>query len=334
MSLADLVGARGDLSQRTVVGLWQSERTFRVMGTDAHVLTWQEPYPLTSPEDLLDLAEAELARLEDRWSRFRLDSDVSRINIGAGRAVAVAPETVDLLRWAQTAYERTGACFDPTLLTELVTAGYDRPFDDLPPRRSGLEGHEPAAGRRLPRPWPVDVDPDRGTASTSPDRLLDLGGVGKGRAADMVAARLVQEGALGACVNLGGDLRVTGATPEPEGIIVAVEDPFVAGRTLTSVRVANAAVATSSCRRRRWRMGDDEVHHLIDPRTGRPARTGIAAATVVAPSAAWAEVGAKVAVLAGAEQAVDRLADLALSALIITEDGAQLRVGDFERFEP
>ena len=110
-----------------------AERAFRAMGTDAHVLVWTSDACPVAPGDLLEVAEAEVERLEARWSRFRPDSDVSRLNRSAGQPVEVDADTLDLLDLCRVAAARTGGAFDPTVLPALLAAGYDRTFTELAP---------------------------------------------------------------------------------------------------------------------------------------------------------------------------------------------------------
>ena len=147
----------------------------------------------------------------------------------------------------------------------------------------------------------IIVDPAAGTVSLPAGIALDFGGIGKGWAVDrMVAILRHAHGVRGGLVNAGGDLRVWGEAPDAAADwTVGVEDPRDADRDRAILGVTDSAVATSSTAYRRWRRGDRWVHHLLDPRTGRPAETDLAAVTVVGPSAMWAEIHAKVALLHG-----------------------------------
>ena len=132
---------------------------------------------------------------------------------------------------------------------------------------------------------------------------LDLGGIGKGAAADEVSAELLAAGVpgvTGVLVNLGGDLRARGEAPQPHGWVVDVDDPLDTGRT-GLLAFAEGAIATSTKLRRAWTRGERTLHHLIDPRTGEPAESGLASVTVVAGEAWRAEVLAKAAFVAGVD---------------------------------
>ena len=294
-----------------------AERRFFVMGAEAHLRVLGP-----GATALLARAEARLAELEACWSRFLPGSDLSRVNAAAGQPVTVQPETAELVELALAAWALTDGRFDPTVLPALVAAGYDRSFAVLAAR-----GPAGAPGPAQPAPGCAAVEVRAGTVHVPPGVQLDLGGIGKGRGADLVAAQLLAQGATGACVNLGGDVRVAGSPPAAspsaevdevgEAWTIAVEHPLEPA-TIVTLALAGGAVATSTTAYRRW--GED-AHHLIDPATGRPARTDLLAVTVVAAEAAWAEVVAKAALLAGFDAAGRVIGDLGLTGLLVDTQG-------------
>jgi thiamine biosynthesis lipoprotein len=156
---------------------------------------------------------------------------------------------------------------------------------------------------------------------------LDLGGIGKGLAADLVVAELLHRGASGACVNLGGDLRVSGVPPTDDGWVLDVA--YAPG---VLIALADGAAATSSRLERRWRRAGRDLHHLIDPRSGMPANTGIAAITVLAGRAADAELLTKAAFLAGADEAPQLVASAGATGLLLLDDGALVALPGVERY--
>jgi thiamine biosynthesis lipoprotein len=262
---------------------------FRVMGTDAHVVV------VRGPIGSCELAAARLADLEALWSRFRDDSELSRLNAAGSRPVVVSRVTFELIERAVRAWERTGGAFDPTVLPALNAAGYDRDYAEI----------RNADGDEVPPPVPpgagvVELDAVVRSVRLPPQVALDLGGIAKGFAADLVAAELVDVGAEGVCVNLGGDLRVSGASPTGDAWAIEVErEPGQpAGPDAPDLLVvAEGGVATTSRRRRVWRRGGEDRHHVIDPRTGRPAHVPWSSVTVIAGCAADAEPAATAAFL-------------------------------------
>jgi thiamine biosynthesis lipoprotein len=291
------------------------------MGSQCHLL-------VTGDEPLLDQANRWLDDLESAWSRFLPDSDVSRLNAADGRPTGVRPETVDVLTLAIEAWAATGGRFDPTTLPALVAAGYDRSFEHAGDFEAGAAGFEP---RPAPGCVAIEIDREQCTVRLPAGIKLDLGGIGKGRAADLIADRLIAAGTRGACVNLGGDARLAGTPADGGPWTVGVEHP-VTGQLVATLALGDGAVATSTVTHRRW--GDDGAHHLIDPTTGRPSTTDLLGVTVVAGTAAWAEVYAKTALLAGSAGAADVVTRAGLTGMTVDRDGVVWTLPGLEVFVP
>jgi thiamine biosynthesis lipoprotein len=269
-------------------------RQFRAMGTVVELLVEADD---AQPE--LDAAESEFYRLEALLSRFRPDSELSRLN--EAKTLAVDPDLTRVVELALQARERTGGRFDPTVHDAVVAAGYDRSFERVPrdvatpPRAAACSGRVRIDGER--------IELDR-------DVRLDLGGIGKGFAVERVAAILASAGPC--LANAGGDLTVRGA-PWPVGLETADD-------TIT-LQLERGAIATSGRDRRRWLRNGREQHHLIDPTSGAPADTDLLRVTVVAANAIDAEVWAKALFLAGEERAIDEAGALGLPTVLVTGDG-------------
>jgi thiamine biosynthesis lipoprotein len=258
----------------------------RAMGTEVTLIA--APAQARAFTRAAQAVESIFAREEMRFSRFRPDSELSRVNARAGRWTKVSPAFAALLHHSLEAAARTGGLFDPTVLPAVVAAGYDRDFDQLiAEARSALHPPQPC-GR-----WP-EVQLDDDLVRLPIGMAIDFGGVAKGWTVDLAAHAAVGQGLPWAIVNAGGDLRLAG---HPEsGIHVAVEDPDDRQREVLRVMLVAGALATSSITIRSWGPG---LHHLIDPRTGHPASTGILQATVWAETCAEAEVRSKWALLEG-----------------------------------
>lgn len=297
------------------------ELSFPAMGTDVHLLTvgGDGPGPLGAAWDLV-------TSLEARWSRFRPESELSRLNAAGGRPVHLPEDTFALVEAAVEAWRLTGGRFDPTVLPALAAAGYDRSFELL--TDDGPVGRCPA----VPGCGGIVFQRDLGLAVLPAGMALDLGGIAKGHAADRAAAALLSAGATGAIANLGGDIRVAGSAPEGETWTVAIEDPHRPGQDLGVLSLASGAVATSSRTRRRWERGGRSFHHLIDPATGAPAEGGVDAAVVVTGSAAWAEVLAKAAVIAGPDEGAELIGRFGATGLLILEGGEAMRLPGVEEY--
>ncbi len=291
---------------------------FHAMGSEARVvLVGGDPL-------LLDDARAHIEFLEARWSRFRPSSELSRLDANPGRPVVVSRDTFTVVARAVEGWRRTGGRFDPTVLPALRAAGYDRDFAAVvAATRAVGEGEEAVAPEPATVPAPgcagIGLDAAVGAVTLPIGVALDLGGIGKGCAADLVATRLVKAGADGVCVSLGGDLRTIGRPPDGHAWDVAVDDPFATGTG--TLAVAEGAVATSSRLRRAWSHAGARVHHLIEPATGACARTGLAQVTVLAGEAWWAEVLAKAAFVAGPEAGTALVRDAGATGLFVHDDG-------------
>lgn len=290
-----------------------------MMGAEAHLLA------LGARAGTLQRGVDALHELERRWSRFRPDSEISRLNAARGRPVAVSPATATLVALAVHGWRATGGRYDPTVLDVMIAAGYDRSF-------ARLDSDSPATAAP---PGPslgcdgVTVDHNRGVVQLPTSVHLDPGGIGKGLAADLVAAMLLVDGAAGALVNVGGDIRVTGEAP-PAGWRVDVDLPGVGDTRLV---LDDAGVATSGTHRRRWRHGGTERHHLVDPTTGSSAVIPFVGATVVAGSAWWAEILTKAVLLAGSvDDAARTVAGAGAAGLLVDHRGRLHRLADVERF--
>jgi thiamine biosynthesis lipoprotein len=282
---------------------------------------------------LLDLARSSIDYLERRWSRFLPDSDISRLNHAAGSSVHTDPATVVLLQSMLDGWRSTAGAFDPTLLAPLVGLGY------------AASWHDPAAVTSLPHGAllrgsldDLVIDPLHSMVTAPRGMCLDAGGIGKGLAADLVAARLIDAGAGGSSVSIGGDVAVRGRAPQLGGWLIGITDPMIAGDTDVEVgqlMIVEGGVATSGTLRRRWRGEDGEaLHHLLDPATGRPAHHAneLVSVTVVAGSAAWAEIWTK-AVMVRGTAVLDALDEYGLGASVTYTDATTATNRAWESFD-
>ena len=201
------------------------------------------------------------------------------------------------------------------MLDALESAGYDRSFELL----DGPVPHRDPIG---PTPGLTELALRDGIVRRPPGLHLDLGGIGKGLAIDLVTEGLTDRGARRVCLSVGGDVRV-GGEPPASGWSVPVEDPFDRETTWFSQHFDRpGAIVTSSTHYRRWTtIEGSAAHHLIDPTTGASSTSGVTAAVVVADEAWWAESLAKAAVVSGAEIGRDLLARHGVTAWLALDDG-------------
>jgi len=314
------------------------------MGTDCKIVV------LGGAEDLTFLAQTRVQELATLWTRFDASSELSRFNRNAGRVTRVSGDLMDLLRRGLAGYRLSAGVFDPFVESQMLLAGYDRDFDQLPaaplvvreqpvgqssraPRavgaitssaaRSGI-GNATVGPRTVAVRPPLNLDIRQRLAYLEPGAGFDSGGIGKGLGAQIVASELIGRGALGAMVSLGGDVAVAGSYPD-QGWRIGVKDPFDEAQQAFHVTIRSGGLSTSSILKRRWAIspgpGTTEptvAHHLIDPATGAPAEAAeFVAATAISPVAWRAEVFTKMVILGGgalADSITQRFGQVALFA--------------------
>ena len=283
--------------------------------------------------DRLEAARAEatrvLAAVDLACSRFRPDSDLVRANRAAGSWVRVHPLLVAALTAALGAADETGGLVDPTLGRALEALWYDRDFAQLPAPRGGedLPRHHPAAVPQPVRPgsWrEIGVDAPR--IRVPAGVVLDLGAVGKAFAADLVAGSVARTVGADCVVSLGGDVAV-GATPDSPGHpwqVAVAERPGDGPAQL--VVLDRGGMATSTTTHRRWQHDGGTVHHLLDPRTGRPVERTWRTVSVAAASCVAANTASTAALVLGAA-APAWLTDRGLPARLVAQDGSVTVLG-------
>jgi FAD:protein FMN transferase len=291
---------------------------FRAMGCHMLALTGTDS---PAAQQALSEVPAWFEAWEQCLSRFRPDSELSRLNQSAGAHSGwfETSETLwQVLQLSLDAARDSDGLVSPTMLGALEAAGYDRSFDVIRTSFATLtigQPIQPGAGAD----WhAVELDAARQAVRLPAGARIDLGGVAKGWAAGQAARRLSACGA--ALVDAGGDIAAYGASSAPFPIGVA--SPWKPGENLDLIMLGEGGVATSGRDYRRWTFGGKVQHHIIDPRIGLPAATDVLSATVIAPSAPQAEVAAKVALILGSAAGLDWIeARPALAALLTTEFG-------------
>lgn len=295
-----------------------ARRVARAMGSRTEVLVGD------GPDGVIEWAVAELERLEQCWSRFRNDSELAHINANTGAWTDVSAPMLVALTCAVDLHWATDGRFDPTILDALERSGYDRTFQLVAPE--SLFPVHPATAA-APGFAPIDIDEDRSRIYLPRGSRIDLGGVGKGLAADLVARGLVERGARTALVGMGGDLRARGEPPADGSWDIPVGDPFDETRVIFRYHLVEGAIVSSTTRIRSWTRGDVRYHHLVDPATGDPARTGVAAVVAVAPDAWWAEGIAKSVIIAGVDAGTALAERAGVHVWMFLDDGRMLEAG-------
>jgi thiamine biosynthesis lipoprotein len=289
--------------------------SFRALGTSAAVSV---PAAKALPAALA-IVEQELRAFDETCSRFRDDSELVLLNRCAGRPVASSPLLLEAVGVALYAAARSDGAVDPTVGRSLRALGWDSDFTVVVARRGQAPRMRivPAAGWQR-----VRLDRVLGTVRIPPGVEIDLGSTAKALAADRCARRVHRETGASALVNLGGDIALAGPAPE-NGWPILVTDDHRSGVTAAGQTIALSAggLATSSTMVRRWRNGEHEVHHIVDPRSGAPAAEVWRTVSVAAGTCVDANVASTAAIVRG-EGALAWLRHCGLPARLVRRDGS------------
>jgi thiamine biosynthesis lipoprotein len=302
---------------------------WKALGTEVQLLVHPESAGAAAAARAAEL----LAEVDRSCSRFRTDSDLTRVNRHAGAWVEIGDTLHAALAVALTAARTTEGIVDPTLGLVLTGLGYDRDFTEV---RNRAPGQDPATVTPPPAvgSW-RDVELTPRAVRIPFGRALDLGATGKAFASDLIARTLPAELGVDVMVSIGGDVAVGGTgghdwqvvvceVPEQTRTTAGRLEPLGADDELLSLPAGG--LTTSSVVWRRWRRGGREMHHLIDPRTGAPARPVWRTASVIAADCATANAASTAAVVLGAE-ATDWLTGQGLAARLVHTDGRVVHIG-------
>jgi thiamine biosynthesis lipoprotein len=317
--------------------------SFRAMGSQiAAFLDSDDPQAAS----MLEQAPAWFEQWEQSLSRFRPDSELSRLNAAGGSEVKVSPILWDVLSIAMQEAHWSGGLVVPNLLSALEQAGYNRSFDAMmesaaacSPAYSGAmqpsgrtaDSRPAPENRAVPGSWrrqanwtAIRMDPRRRSVRLPAGMKLDFGGVGKGWAAQQALQRLKPFGP--ALVDAGGDIAASSLRADGRPWRIDVADPLFPGAALETLALGSGSVATSGIDHRRWVQDGVWKHHIIDPRRGEPAETDLLSVTVIAPDPVQAETAAKIILILGSQAGTAWLEDRPeLSALLALQDGQVLR---------
>jgi thiamine biosynthesis lipoprotein len=289
---------------------------FPVFGSEATIVV-TDPLALSEAQRVV---QDELDAIDKACSRFRPDSELTALNEAAGRPVPVSPLLRHALSVALRAAVLTDGAVDPTVGAAVRVLGYDTDFGSVARTGPALVGIARVPG------W-QRVSFDGSTVEVPAGVQLDLGATAKAWAADVAARRAAAAVGCGVLVGLGGDIAVAGPAPT-SGWIIGLADWHGASDADVSgtIRIECGGVATSSTTVRRWARGSQQLHHLIDPRTGRPAEEVWRTVSVAAASCVDANTASTAAVVQGL-RAPEWLARRDLPARLVDREGSVLCVG-------
>lgn len=253
---------------------------------------------------------------EQVLSRFREDSELSRLNQLSGSPVTVSQTLWEVFQLSLLSNRYTNGLVSPALLKALQSAGYDRSFSELNPDQPTEFKSDPYTEPELAK---IFQDPQERILQLPDGMWLDFGGVAKGWAAQKAAERLGTNAP--ALVNAGGDIAV--CAPPNRGLSwpIGLENPFNTNQQLQILRINAGGVATSGRDFRHWKQNGRIQHHIIDPHSGKPAKTDILAATVIAPDLYQAEAAAKAVLILGSQNGLNWLETKpSLAAILVLEN--------------
>ncbi|HEV2140126.1 MAG TPA: FAD:protein FMN transferase, partial [Candidatus Dormibacteraeota bacterium] len=242
------------------------------------------------------MVRSQITEIDAVCSRFRSDSELSRLNRSAGSgAFELHPLLEEAIAAALRVAEMTDGLVDPTIGRHVEDAGYTVTFSAIPKEGPPLELRiRHVVGWRA-----VDLDRGSHTACLPAGAALDLGASGKAWAADRAADAVASSLGVGVLVDCGGDVSVRGRVPGQGWPVRVASD--VGAPDGQDVLVRDGGLATSGTTSRRWRRGGAEIHDIIDPRTGLPAETPWAMVTVAAATCLEANAASTAALIMGEE---------------------------------
>lgn len=293
--------------------------SFTALGTTAEITTLDA----ASLSDAIDVLERELDAIDRACSRFRADSEVSRLVGSGGQWMPASRLLRQALAAGVDAAAATGGAVDPTVGASMRALGWDADFRVVVSRR------EPVRIELVPAAdWQrIEIDDERGRVRVPAGVLVDLGATAKALAADRAAAAAFRATGSSVLVNLGGDIAVAGPAPAGGWPILVTDDhraPSLAdGQT---VAIAAGGLATSSTTVRRWRTTDGITHHILDPRTGRPAAEVWRTVSVAASTCVGANTASTAAIVLG-EDAPRWLESAGVAARLVRPGGIVVLTG-------
>jgi thiamine biosynthesis lipoprotein len=297
--------------------------TWQALGTTA-VIRYAGP---ANPA-VRDAVQREIDAIDVAASRFRADSELSRLNAAAAAGAGAAPASrllVEAVRLAVRAADITSGAVDPTLGESLIAAGYDRDWRELTAVAADAPlgpGDRIIVHRRSGELWrSIELSDDPPTVGIPRGVTLDLGATAKALAADRAARAGSMAAGAGVLVSLGGDIATCGPAPAGGWQIRVTDDhrsaPDAPGQTIA---ISSGGLATSSITTRRWLHRGRAMHHILDPGSGAPVRGEWRTVSVAAATCADANIASTAAIVLGA-QAPDWLAEHGLPARLVALDG-------------
>jgi thiamine biosynthesis lipoprotein len=262
---------------------------------------------------------------EDRFSRFKAESELSKFNHHAGSVVQVSQDFLDLLLVSQDMQHKTNNIFNPFILPALQRAGYIGSWPT--PETFGVDQNYQ---NRLHTTAVNELELGSSWARIPDKSAIDFGGIGKGYLLKVLCSMLANHSVNNFWISLGGDIVCSGFNLEQTPWEIAIDKVITGDLTISEVHNDNGdilSIATSGIIKRKGIAHSKAWHHLIDPRTGEPAQTDILTATVISPDPINADVFAKCVVIVGSKQINDVLPNVLDQKIVVQlQDNTELIV--------
>lgn len=266
---------------------------------------------------LLNFAVNRVQEIDDTMSAFKPLSDISRLNQNAGlQPVSVKPETMYLLNYAKNISEMSEGAFDITIRPLVELWGISKKLNFIPTRGEIDEA------KKLVNFKDLDLDKINETAFLKKQgQAVDLGGIAKGYAAEEVKRILIEGGVTSSLINLGGNIITIGTQPDNQHWIVGIQNPTApTGDFFGMISSINKTIVTSGCNERFFMKDGVRYHHIIDPRTGKPAQSGLLSVTLICDNSVDADALSTVVFILGIEKSIKLLKKYETDAIFATED--------------
>jgi FAD:protein FMN transferase len=244
--------------------------------------------------------------------------------------VAVSVAMMNILLCGKKIWKQTDQLIDPSIGQAVIAAGYDDSFERLSRNSAGRPKIHSATLTSFEN---IKLDTKNNTVFLPPESSLDFGGIGKGYVLDQLAP-LISKVTKNFWLSLGGDLLVSGVDDAGQPWPVGIQDPKAHERDSATLRLPKGVwgVATSGTTKRHGVRNGVAWHHLIDPRTNKPAATDVLGATVIAPTALEADAMAKVVLIRGSKDGIAWATKHHIEALAITDAGQMIPTAHINQY--
>jgi thiamine biosynthesis lipoprotein len=297
---------------KTETDTYCSSRQFEALGTINEIRIFDN-----TDDCVLDMAVQRVYEIDDRMSAFKPNSDVSSLNRNAGQNYTeISAETLTLINIAKAFNVLSDGAFDITVRPLIELWGIGKKQDYIPTQKEIKKALKLVNDKDI-----ITDEKNTVTYLRKSGAAIDLGGIAKGYATDEVKRILVESGIKSAVINLGGNVSTIGARPDKSPWLIGIQNPLACtGEYLGMLSVTGKTIVTSGSNERFFIKDGVRYHHILDPRTGRPAQSGLLSVTAVCDSSVEADALTTAVFVLGMEQGIKLLKRFSADAVFVTED--------------